>query len=80
MKVTFLGFVKGSGQKIGIGRQGRGSGNIYFFGENNIFPHVGFDNCKVGEKIELDEYFLEIPEKEFIKIPDMIKYFGVRLK
>jgi len=69
MKVTFLGFIKGSYERIGVARQGRGKGCIYFFRDSHVagLPD-DVDTLIVGSKIELDEYFLEIPEKEFSEI------------
>lgn len=80
MKVTFLGFVRGRGEKIGVGRTGRGSGNIYFFREEHLVSNnsdgldFSFIELETGTKLEIDEYFLEIPEKEFPKLANMIFY------
>lgn len=76
MKVTFLGYINGSYEYIGVARQGRGKGRIYFFRDSHVsgFERLqdDVDTLVVGSKIELDEYFLEIPEKEFSKIFEML--------
>ena len=79
MRVTIIAVLDGEWDDIYVGRQGRSSGCLYFFGASHIEGDEE-DERRVGDKVEIDEWCLEVPEKEMKRLSQELEDFSEEIQ